>query len=193
VLGGTTYSTSSDIDINKTTQSIINSLKEAGCEFIALSEQKKAVKLAVSRIKKALSDPTKINDLDERGFSAMHYAAYYWPSIVATLVEEGADVNITASGERYKDSPLHCAAKSYFPDSVKILLKKGANPNVTSDDGKTPLEVLLSFLENDEDKDRAVKLFLNSGAKLDPKKLTKDQNDYLLRIRQSLSLRFGRD
>lgn len=189
VLGGTTYSTSSDIDVNATTQSIINSLKEAGCEFIALSEQEEAIKLAVSRIKKALSDPTTINDLDEHGFSAMHYAAYYLPSIVATLVEEGADVNATASGKRSQESPLHCAAKSFSPDSVQILLKKGANPNVTSDDGKTPLEVLLSFLKNDEDKDRAVKLFLSYGAKLDPKKLTKDQKNYLLRIGQSLSLR----
>ena len=45
----------------------------------------------------------------------MHYAAYYLPSIVATLKEEGADVNATASGKRSQESPYIVLQNLFFP------------------------------------------------------------------------------
>ncbi|MDX2150209.1 MAG: ankyrin repeat domain-containing protein [Bryobacteraceae bacterium] len=61
-------------------------------------------------------------------------------SVVAFLIEQGADVNAAASNGM---TPLMMAVQTGQREAVKLLLEKGAAPNTKAANGKTALNLSL--------------------------------------------------
>ncbi|XP_050224541.1 uncharacterized protein LOC126674177 [Mercurialis annua] len=56
---------------------------------------------------------------------------------IESLVQAGANVNITAGGA----TPLHIAADNGSPEILTCLLKAGADPNLSDEDSQKPIQV----------------------------------------------------
>jgi ankyrin repeat protein len=98
-------------------------------------------------------DLVDVNDQNERGTTALHFAAAYHPELVPLLLEKGADPNLKDDRGRI---PLHYACV-HQASAVEPLLKHSIE---TKDvDGKTPLyfavesqpSVVRSLLEHGAD------------------------------------------
>jgi ankyrin repeat protein/mono/diheme cytochrome c family protein len=86
-------------------------------------------------VKKILRSPDQLNVRDERGNTALHWAALASNErIVAQLLEAGFDARVT---NRAGATPLHYGVGN--ERVVSLLLKAGANPNARSVAGGTPL------------------------------------------------------
>ena len=96
----------------------------------------------------------RIDDRDDASRTALMWAVMglgtsfdVRPSVLAALVENGADVGATdVNGEtamhhlvRYVDDAL---ALDLGPDCIQVLLEAGANPNAENNENKTPLAVV---------------------------------------------------
>ncbi len=80
-----------------------------------------------------------LNDIDNEGETALHYAVKSGTSdVVKTLLEAGAEVNVQST--EYKFTPLHHALIRRNNDIVASLLKHGANPNDEDYAGVTALQ-----------------------------------------------------
>ena len=86
-----------------------------------------------------------VNYQDERGTSALHYAAVSGDvDLVNSLIRAGANVNATTFGS--KNIPLHFATNpgiaggKFNPQIIKALIKAGADTQAKRTDRKTPLE-----------------------------------------------------
>jgi ankyrin repeat protein len=108
----------------------------------------------LAEVKKFLEDPsTDVNQKDDRGMTALHYAVENndKPIVNALLAYRGGDNNkldIEAL-DNYDRSPLFLAYLSYDADRninhiIGILLDNGANINAQDKNGKTILMKLLS-------------------------------------------------
>ncbi|MGD9126852.1 MAG: ankyrin repeat domain-containing protein [Planctomycetia bacterium] len=96
-----------------------------------------------------------INGLDWHGETPLHHAVKYDKmNTVATLIQEGADVNLgTARGG---DSPLYYAVMRQDWDQdwddwdiVELLLQNGANPDQENEEGESPREYTIKQGVND--------------------------------------------
>lgn len=76
-----------------------------------------------------------INAKDRKGFTALHYAVRWWPTLVRALINAGADSNIISDDG---SSPLHVCQSI---ESFRILVEDGkADINHQREsDGKTPI------------------------------------------------------
>jgi hypothetical protein len=85
------------------------------------------------------ADPAAVGAVDERGFTALHYAAInaHWDACIF-LMDQGADVNAISG---YKSTPLHAAAQHDNPEIVKLMIDRGANPNIRNSWGMTSLHM----------------------------------------------------
>eukprot|EP00754_Rhynchopus_humris_P013463 Rhum_TRINITY_DN14327_c1_g1::Rhum_TRINITY_DN14327_c1_g1_i1::g.80477::m.80477 len=84
---------------------------------------------------KALSVPHMIDDVDERGFTALHWAAWNGrTAVVDWLLKKGATV-----GHQDEDgqTALHHACWYGHHNCVILLLNEGADPNLPDGDGET--------------------------------------------------------
>lgn len=90
-------------------------------------------------VKKAVEETKDINVLDEKGYTALHWAAMSGELDAAKfLISKGADVNARGSISGY--TPLHWAAAFGKLDLVKLLIEKGADVNARGKDNETPLD-----------------------------------------------------
>lgn len=95
----------------------------------------------VNAITTLLNCGAKVNILDERKRSPLHFAIENGNiQIVSKLVEAGANVH-TETIDGY--TPLHFAIKQEHMDIAEILLRRYVNTNVRSRHGITPLDVAI--------------------------------------------------
>lgn len=95
----------------------------------------------VEDVRSALAAGAKVNEVDSRGFTALHYAiAMKQPDVVSVLVANGADLNaaVTQSGDYEGMTPLMMAAV-WQPAMVELFLERGANVDATAKNGYTAL------------------------------------------------------
>jgi ankyrin repeat protein len=85
------------------------------------------------------ADPGQVRSWSADGFTPLHLAAFFGnASMVARLIEAGADVNAEArNGSRLR--PIHSAAAGRCLEISRRLLDAGADPNVAQQGGFTPL------------------------------------------------------
>jgi hypothetical protein len=86
---------------------------------------------------KMFLDPTqKVNNVDEKGESALHVAARHGRrSIAKLLISKGADLSLK---DKRGITPLHAAAAFGHSELVLILLENGADINATDEEGCSP-------------------------------------------------------
>lgn len=90
-------------------------------------------------LKKLLKDGAAVDEADEEGRTALHFACGYGEVECAKeLLGAKASIN---SVDGNKNTPLHYAAGYGEKACVQLLLDSGASLTDKNDDGKTPLEV----------------------------------------------------
>ena len=73
-----------------------------------------------------------------KGPTALYRATLFnRTDIVKRLLHEGPDVN---RQDRYKDTPLHYAARNNYNEVARLLVDNGADINISNDDNQTPLD-----------------------------------------------------
>ena len=73
------------------------------------------------------ANPSRVNDLDERGVTPLYAAVYHMkslPLVLWLLDEKGADVNTRVT---VGQTPLHAL---YSLDILNVLLDRGADPTL---------------------------------------------------------------
>lgn len=79
----------------------------------------------LKRIQKLLDSGADINQRDNTGFTALHWAAMTnKQDVVKLLIQKKADIN--AREFQYQLSPLDVARSRGFKDMVELLIKNGA-------------------------------------------------------------------
>lgn len=79
-----------------------------------------------------------INDVDEDGFTALHYAARYnRVDVMRALVNAGADINVKQDQDEVR--PLHLACRYNCDVAARYLLECRAGVNIKDIKGRTPL------------------------------------------------------
>ena len=122
------------------------------CWAFHLAMTKKTLPLA-----KAMLTKVNINEPDNEGWTALHWAAYYQePDVVKWLLENGTDVS--AKNNR-GETALYVIVDLEDDDDETLaiideLLEAGASPHAKNNLGETPLEIALEFRE----KSKIVKL-----------------------------------
>ena len=112
------------------------------------------------RVSKYLSAGTGVNQRDETGATALHWAALAGHDhIVKRLINAKADVNTTESGTGM--TPLHGAARWNRLMTASLLLKNGAEVDARDFFGRTPL-----FDAMVKDRFEMLDLLLDGGANL---------------------------
>lgn len=141
-------------------------LLSAGPLWSRTSLMKAVIENDVTDIEKILSksDP-EVNESDDNGLTALHYAAFYGRMDAAKkLVEKGAAVD---AQDRFGFTPLHLSILSIYaemelqPDQLQIvretkneitefLISSGANVRTASGNGVTPVHLALQYLADHE-------------------------------------------
>jgi len=115
-------------------------------------------------------NPENVNDIEAgSGWTRLHYAARIGDvSLVAALIEAGADINYQATA--FKVTPLHLSIYPVLYGGTKegehaksvivALLEAGANTELQDSDGRKPVE--LRFHELDQESQDAVKAIFES-------------------------------
>ena len=86
-----------------------------------------------------------VNQVNNNGWSILHYAANGYPEIIELLLSSGANINqITNTGI----STLHVATQGHYK-ITKLLLACGANINHSDNDGRTSLHFAIEYNELD--------------------------------------------
>ena len=106
----------------------------------------------VSRLQSILKLGLDVNDADESGQTALHFAADKGNTdCVTALVDAGADTN---AADKDGISVLQAAVIGGDVETVRVLLLAGANPNQEDNDGDTPRSCA-----EDDDSDEMKALF----------------------------------
>ena len=112
------------------------------------------------RVLKHLSAGIEVNQRDETGATALHWAALAGHDhIVKRLINAKADVTVAEAGSGM--TPLHGAARWNRLTSAKLLLANGAKIDARDRFGRTPL-----FDAMVKDRFEMIDLLLGSGADL---------------------------
>jgi len=117
-------------------------------------------KLEMNMLKAAIGAGADVNATDDRGLTALHWAAFdNDPKKVQLLVKHGADIN--AQDLIRGGTPLlsSTALKSF--DAAEILIKLKADPNIMDDKGNTPLHYATQRGHS-----RLVKMLVDHGANI---------------------------
>ena len=93
----------------------------------------------VASVKELIKIGADVNEKDEEGRSALHFACGYGEIECAELlIEAGADVDIL---DNAKNSPLHYAAGYGEKKSVDLLLKHKAKKELVNNDKHTAFDI----------------------------------------------------
>jgi len=85
------------------------------------------------------ADPSLATARSADGFTALHLAAFFGGTVVASLLlAHGAEVDAVGSGWM-TGTALHSAASASHADVAEMLLQSGADPNARQDGGWMPL------------------------------------------------------
>ena len=91
------------------------------------------------------SQPHKIDDYTNDGFTALGLACYFGQFEVARyLIEKGADINLP-SQNGFNVYPIHSAAAGNYTDILRLLIQSGAQVNVKQQAGSTPLHAAAQY------------------------------------------------
>ena len=95
----------------------------------------------VATLKSLLAqDASLLNARDSDGSTPLHCATWKGhPSVVAALLEAGADVNAVNQNEHWGTTPLHAAAHANQAAIAQLLIDRSASVNVKDREGRTPL------------------------------------------------------
>jgi ankyrin repeat protein len=100
----------------------------------------------IEAVKQHLAAGTDVNAKGVAGWTALHHAAYDGhKEVVELLIANGADVNVR-SRER-GSTPLHHAALLGHNQVIELLIAKGADVNAKDDNGDTPLDTALTYVQ----------------------------------------------
>ncbi|XP_065828134.1 tonsoku-like protein isoform X2 [Oscarella lobularis] len=115
-------------------------------------------------VQRLLSQGASVITRDYCGWTPLHEACNHgYEEIAKLLLDYGADVNDRGGQHCNGMTPLHDAAVNGHCDVVRLLVDRGANVFEKDGDGQTPLDVLLSALDNDDDVDESQDSELNQG------------------------------
>ncbi len=93
------------------------------------------------------NEPALVQECYARGDTALHHAARNGDlEIVEQLVVSGADVNVTSDHAHF---PLYCAAGHGHVETTRYLVEHGADMQARLEDGKTVVEWLKQYADND--------------------------------------------
>ena len=110
-------------------------------------------------VAKALDAGVNINVWDSDGWAPLHIACLHgYADLVRLLIEKGADANVRTMNE-WVHTPLHIACRYNGVPAVRLLLEKGADPNVRDKDGRTPLDLTLSYRPDNPAREEIIGLF----------------------------------
>lgn len=101
-------------------------------------------------VKKGLEIGINIENLDNKGWNAMMYAAKRGNmNVINWLLEYGGELNRTTD-DGSKSTALHLAASEKLIEICLVLLKAGANPNAKDASGRVPLD----YFEDRRDREK---------------------------------------
>jgi ankyrin repeat protein len=102
---------------------------------------KAAKKGNLATVKQLLSSDSALLDArDTDGSTPLHCAIWKGhQSVVAALVEAGANVNAHNQNDHWGTTPLHAAAHANQAAIAQFLIEHGADVNATDREGRTPL------------------------------------------------------
>jgi len=107
------------------------------------------------------STPGLINERYSRGDLALHHATRNGDlGIVKILVESGADVNAMTEQAQF---PLYCAAGHGHVEVTTYLMSRKADTGLKLKDGKTVIEWLKQYVENDKRFQECYKILTNQN------------------------------
>ncbi|XP_002741541.2 transient receptor potential cation channel subfamily A member 1-like [Saccoglossus kowalevskii] len=113
--------------------------EDGGDQNISLWQAIRVGKISI--VNKCLEDEnTSVNSKDERGMSALHYAAYYDRHDTAKLLLQRGAVVDPLTPEN-KMTPLHIAAKQNCVSAAKVLLNFNADAHARDIKGSVPLHI----------------------------------------------------
>ena len=91
----------------------------------------------IGRIEELLANGAGVNQRDNFGFTALHFAAGYGHEAVVTrLIELGAGVN---QANKFGFTALHCAAMNGHENTIRVLIEADADINQQDNRGETAL------------------------------------------------------
>ena len=86
------------------------------------------------------SDKSLLEARDKDGSTLLHCAVWKGhQSIVALLLEAGADVNAHNQNDHWGTAPLHAAAHANQAELAQMLIEHGADVNAKDREGRTPM------------------------------------------------------
>lgn len=102
----------------------------------------------------------EVDRRDNKGRTALHYAAGAGPRAVALLLEAGADPNVAAADGR---TPLHAAVDRWNAGAVEVLCRAGASRTAVDGNGRTPADLLEPDLDAPVADQSAIRALLSAG------------------------------
>jgi Ankyrin repeats (3 copies) len=105
-------------------------------------------KCSIENVKYSLKNGVDINECDEQGFTALHWAAYYgYEDLLLLLLKRKAKIDIQ---DTYGFTPLHYAVQYGRTTIVKYLLAYNAAITLKNYDGQTPLSLACADTMHDK-------------------------------------------
>jgi uncharacterized protein len=83
-------------------------------------------------------NPELVNAYSHDGWTPLHLACFFGPSVAEALIAQGADVG-ARSRNPMRNTPLHAAAAARSREAVRALLEHGADVNARQHGGWTAL------------------------------------------------------